>query len=68
LYYHCEVVHLTVDILQDLIIGKQLLAKFYIDPQLVPDNISERGLIPIEILPITALLAVVIGKIGLIPS
>jgi hypothetical protein len=34
-------------------------AKFIIYPYLTPDDISERGLISIEILPITTLLAVV---------
>jgi hypothetical protein len=68
LYCHCEVVHLTVDILLDLIIGKQLLAKFCIDHQLIPDSISERGLTSVEILPITTLLTVVDGEIRLIPS
>jgi hypothetical protein len=44
------------------------LAKIFIDFQLVSNNIFERGLILVEILPITALLAVVKGEIGLIPS
>jgi hypothetical protein len=44
------------------------LAKIFVDFQLIFDNISERGLIPIDILPITALLAVVKGEIVLIPS
>jgi hypothetical protein len=68
LYCHCEVVHFTIDILHDLIIGKQLVTEFCIDPQLISDNISKKGLILIEILPITALLAVAEREIGLIPS
>jgi hypothetical protein len=44
------------------------LAKVFIDFQLISDNISERWLIPIEILAITTLLAVVEGEIGLISS
>jgi hypothetical protein len=36
-----------------------LLAKFIIYPQLISDDIPELGLISIEILPITTLLAVV---------
>jgi hypothetical protein len=43
-------------------------AKISIDFQLISNNISTRGLIPVKILPITALLAVVKGEIGLIPS
>jgi hypothetical protein len=68
LYWKYDVVHLTVDILQDLIIGKKLLVKFCIDPQLILDNLSERGHILVEILHITTLLAVVKGEVGLIPS
>jgi hypothetical protein len=44
------------------------LTKIFVDFQQISNNISERGLIPIKILPITALLAVVKGEIGLIPS
>jgi hypothetical protein len=43
-------------------------AKIFVDFQLISDNISERELLPIEILPITALLAVIEGEIRLIPS
>ena len=42
------------------------LAKVIIDFHLVSDDISERGLISVEDLPITTLLAVVEGKVGLI--
>jgi hypothetical protein len=44
------------------------LAKIFVDFQLISHNISERGLIPIEILPLTAMLKVIEGAIGLIPS
>jgi hypothetical protein len=44
------------------------LAKIFVDFQTISDNIFERGLIPLEILPITTLLAVIEGEIGLIPS
>jgi hypothetical protein len=44
-----------------------LFANFIVYPYLIPDNISERGLISVEILPITTLLAVVEGETGLIP-
>ena len=41
------------------------LAKVIIDFHLVPDDIAETGLISLEILPVTTLLAVVEGKVGL---
>jgi hypothetical protein len=44
-----------------------LLANFIIHPYLIPDDISEKGLISIEILPITTMLAVVEWGIGLVP-
>jgi hypothetical protein len=44
-----------------------LFAKFIIYPYLIPDDISERGLISIEILPITTLLAVVERETGFVP-
>jgi hypothetical protein len=44
------------------------LAKIFVDFQLNSHNISERELIPVEILSITTLLAVVEGEIRLIPS
>jgi hypothetical protein len=44
------------------------LTKIFIDFQLISDNISEEELIPIQILPITAVLVVVEGEIGLISS
>jgi hypothetical protein len=53
---------------RSLLVAWILLPKIFVDFHLMFDNISERGLIPIEILPITALLAVVDGEIGIIPS
>ncbi len=43
-----------------------LFANFIICPYLVPNDISERGLIFVEILPITTLLAVVERETGLV--
>jgi hypothetical protein len=44
-----------------------LFANFKIYPYLIPDDISERGLISIEILPITTLLVVVEWETGFVP-
>jgi hypothetical protein len=44
-----------------------LFSIFIIYPYRIPDDISERGLISIEILPITTLLAVVERETGLAP-
>jgi hypothetical protein len=44
-----------------------LLANFIIYPYLIPDDISKRGLISVEILPITTLLAVVERETGFVP-
>jgi hypothetical protein len=43
-----------------------LLANFIIYPYLIPNDISERGLIYVEILPITTLLAVVEWETGFV--
>ena len=45
----------------------KFLAKVIIDFQLAPDDISERGLISIEFMPVATLLAVVEMEIGLVP-
>jgi hypothetical protein len=45
-----------------------LLAKIIIYPQLISDYIPELGLISVEILPITTLLAVVEWETGLVPT
>jgi hypothetical protein len=44
-----------------------LFANFIIYRHLIPDNISERGLISVEIWPITTLLAVVEWETGFVP-
>jgi hypothetical protein len=44
-----------------------LFANFIIYPYLIPNDISERGLISVEILPITTLLAVVEWETGFVP-
>jgi hypothetical protein len=64
---HCEVVHLGTYVFQELVSGMNHLAKFLIYPQLISDDIPELGLISVEILPITALLAVVKWETGLVP-
>jgi hypothetical protein len=68
LHRYYEIARLRAHVLQELISGINPLAKIFIDFQLISDNIFEREFIPVEILPITALLAVVNGEIGLIPS
>jgi hypothetical protein len=64
---YCEVVHLGIDVLQECVSGMNLFANFIIYPYLIPNDISERGLISIEILPITTLLAVVEWETGFLP-
>jgi hypothetical protein len=64
---YCETVHLGIDVLQELVSGMNLFANFIIYPYLIPDDISERGLISIEILPITTQLAVVESETGFVP-
>jgi hypothetical protein len=64
-YY--EVVHLSIDVLQEIVSGMNLFANFIIYSYLIPDDISERGLISVEIMPITTLLAVVKRETGFIP-
>jgi hypothetical protein len=66
LHSSCEVVHLGIDVLQELVSGMNLFANFIIYPHLIPDDISKRGLISIEILPITTLMAVVEWKTGFV--
>jgi hypothetical protein len=63
-YY--EVVHLGIDVLQELFSGMNLFANFIIYPYLIPDDISKRGLISVEILPITTLLVVVEWETGFV--
>jgi hypothetical protein len=68
LHRYYEIAHLRAHVLEELISGIYPLAKIFVDFQLISDNIIEGEFIPVEILPITALLAVVEGEIGLIPS
>jgi hypothetical protein len=67
LHSHYEVVHLGIDVLQELVSGMILLANFIIYPYLIPDDVFERELISIETLPITTLLAVVKWETGFVP-
>jgi hypothetical protein len=64
---YCEAIHLGIDVLQELVCGMNLFANFIIYPYLIPNDISERGLISIKILTITTLLAVVERETGLVP-
>jgi hypothetical protein len=64
---YCEVVHPGIDVLQELVSGMNLLANFIIYPYLIPEDISKRGLISVEILPITTLLVVVERETGFVP-
>jgi hypothetical protein len=67
LHSYCEAVHLSIDVLQELVSGINLFANFIIYPYLIPDDISKRGLIYVEIMPITTLLAVVEQEIEFVP-
>jgi hypothetical protein len=64
---HYEAIHLGIDVLQELVRGMNLFTNFVIYPYLIPDDISEREFISVEILPITTLLAVVERETGLVP-
>jgi hypothetical protein len=64
---HHEAIYLGTYVFQELVSGMNLLAKFIIYPQLIFDDIPELGLISVEILPFTTLLAVVEQEIGLVP-
>jgi hypothetical protein len=65
---YSEAVHLGIYVLQELVSGMNLLANFIIYPYLIPYDISERGLISVEILPHTTLLAIVERKTRFVPS
>jgi hypothetical protein len=67
LHSDCEAIHLGIDVLQELVNGMNLFANSIIYPHPIPNDISERGLISVKILPITTLLAVVEQKIGFVP-
>jgi hypothetical protein len=64
---YCEVVHYGIDVVQELVHGMNPFANFVVYPYLIPDDISKRGLISVEILPITTLLVVVERETGLVP-
>jgi hypothetical protein len=64
---YCEVVYLGIDVLQELVSGMNLLANLIIYPYLIPDDISEKGLISVEIPPHTTLLVVVEQETGFVP-
>jgi hypothetical protein len=59
LHSHREAIQLGTYVFQELVSGMNLLAKFIIYTQLISNDIPELGLISIEILLITTLLAVV---------
>jgi hypothetical protein len=63
---YCEAIHLGIDILQEFVYGMNPFANFIIYPYLIPDDISKRGLISVEILSITTLLVVVEWETGLV--
>jgi hypothetical protein len=67
LHTYCEVVHLGIDVLQELVSGMNLFANFIIYPYLIPDDISERALISVQILLITTLLSIVEWETGFVP-
>jgi hypothetical protein len=64
---HREAVHLGTYVFQELVNGMNLLAKFIIYPQLIYDDIPGLGLISLEILPITTVLAVVEWETVFVP-
>jgi hypothetical protein len=64
---HFQVVHLGIDVLQELVSGMNLLANFIIYPYLIPDDISERALNSVEILPHNTLLAFVEWETQFVP-
>jgi hypothetical protein len=67
LHSYGEVVHLGIDVLQELVSGINLFANFIIYPYLILGDISKRGLISVKILPIITLLAVVEQETGFVP-
>jgi hypothetical protein len=64
---HREAVHLGTYAFQELVSGINLLAKFIIYPQLMSNDIPKLGIIFVEILPITTLLAAIKRETGLVP-
>jgi hypothetical protein len=66
LHSDCEAVHLGINVLQEPVSAMNFLANFIIYPYLIPDDISESGLVSVEILPITTLLVVVKQETGFV--
>jgi hypothetical protein len=64
---YCEAAHLVINVFQELVSGMNLFTNFIIYPYLIPNDIFERWLISVEILPITTLLAVVEWETGFVP-
>jgi hypothetical protein len=64
---YCEAIHLGIDVLQELVSCINLFSNFNIYPYLIPDYISERGVISVEVLPHTTLLAVVEWETEFVP-
>jgi hypothetical protein len=64
---HRKAVHLGTYVFQELPSGTNLHVKFIIYPQLISDDITELGLIFVEILPTTTVLAVDKQETGLVP-
>jgi hypothetical protein len=62
-----EAIHLGTYVFQELVSGMNLLAKSIIYPQLISDDIPELGIISVEILPVTTLLAVVKQETRFVP-
>jgi hypothetical protein len=64
---YCELVHLGIDVLLEVVCGMDIFANFVICSYLIRDDISERGLISVEMLSISTLLAVLERETGLVP-
>jgi hypothetical protein len=64
---HYETINLGIDVFQELVRGMNLFATFVVYSYLIPVDISETGLISVQILPITTLLVVVEWETRLVP-
>jgi hypothetical protein len=64
---YCGAIHLGIYVLQELVSGMNHFANFIVYPYLVPNDTFERGLISVEILPMTTQLAVVEWETGFVP-
>jgi hypothetical protein len=67
LHSYYEVVHLGIDVLQEIVSGMNLFTNFIIYPYLIPDDISERRFTSIKVLPHTTMFAVVEQETGFVP-